>query len=60
MNKNLILACALCAGSFATAGAIATNQALVLAKDGTVQCGQVSKFSNLNSYTIQLWLCPDT
>lgn len=59
MNKNLILACALCAGSITNANAVAENMALALAEDGTVDCGQSQKFSNLNSYSIQVWLCPD-
>lgn len=59
MNKNSILACALCVLSYVSAGAVATNMALSLGADGTVDCGQTQKFSNMSSYTIQMWLCPD-
>lgn len=60
MKKQLLIACALCAGFFADVSAVPTNYALKIASGVTVDCGVMPRLDGATSYTIQFWMCPDT
>lgn len=60
MKKLILIACALCAGSFAEVSAVATNYALRLEEGSTVDCGIMPRLGGATSYTLQFWMNPDS
>ena len=59
MKKALLLTISILAGSLFNAYGVATNYALNLNVDASVDCGRLTSFENLKDYTIQLWFCPE-
>ena len=56
--KKLFLSTMLCLMTALTSQAQVDNMCLSMRPEATVDCGNMPELSGLESYTIQLWICP--